>query len=181
MPRLLATAAVAALSVAGLAAAALATGTLGTATVVSASMAPAHEVGSHLVTTRVGAGDPGRGDVIVFSVPEAWQEAAADSGADLTSGLMVKRVIGVGGDRIVCCAPGGRLVVNDEVLDEPYLASPPEDITNPTYDVTVPDDHLWVLGDNRRRSFDSRAMHARDRDAGFVPTSAVRGRVLGDY
>lgn len=159
----------------------LATGTLGTASVTSPSMAPAYDVGSTLVTTRVGATRPARGDVVVVEVPDAWRDAAADSDADLTSGLMVKRVIAVGGDHVVCCAPGGHLVVDDEVLDEPYLAAPPETMSNPTYDVTVPAGHLWLLGDNRRRSFDSRAMHARDPGAGFVPTDAVRARVLDGF
>jgi signal peptidase I len=166
---------------AGLVAVVLATGAMGTASVVSPSMAPSYDVGSKLLTTRVGAGDPARGDVVVFTVPDSWQEAAAVSDADLTSGLMVKRVVAIGGDHVVCCALGGHLVVNDEVLDEPYLAAPPENMSNPTYDVTVPAGHLWLLGDNRRRSFDSRAMHARDPDAGFVPVDAVRALVLGGF
>lgn len=168
-------------ALAGLAAVVLTTGAVGTASVVSPSMAPSYDVGSRLLTTRVGSADPEPGDVVVFAVPDSWRDAAADSGADLTSGLMVKRVIAVGGDHVICCAPGGLLVVNDEVLDEDYLAAPPESMSNPTYDVTVPADHLWLLGDNRRRSFDSRAMHAREPDAGFVPTDAVRALVLSGF
>ena len=168
-------------ALAGLAAVVLTTGAVGTASVVSPSMAPAYDVGSRLLTTSVGSADPEPGDVVVFAVPDSWRTAATESGADLTSGLMVKRVIAVGGDHVVCCAPGGLLVVNDEVLDEDYLAAPPDTMSNPTYDVTVPADHLWLLGDNRRRSFDSRAMHARDSDDGFVPRDAVRAQVLSGF
>ena len=168
-------------ALAGLAVVVVATGTVGTASVVSPSMAPAYDVGSKLLTTSVGSADPERGDVVVFEVPDSWRDAAADSGADLTSGLMVKRVVAVGGDHVVCCAPGGLLVVNDEVLDEGYLAALPGSMSNPTYEVTVPADHLWLLGDNRRRSFDSRAMHVRDPDAGFVPVDAVRALVLRGF
>ncbi|MBM7516682.1 signal peptidase I [Nocardioides nitrophenolicus] len=170
-----------ALTAVALALTALGTGAVGTASVVSASMAPTYGVGGTLLTTTVGVGEPGRGDVVVFAVPASWRSAARESGVELETGLMVKRVVGRGGDRVVCCAPGGRLVVNGEVLDEGYLARRPQDVTNPTYDVTVPAGHLWLLGDNRRHSFDSRAMQVREPGAGFVPVSAVRARVLGGF
>jgi len=157
------------------------TGTLGTARVTSPSMAPGYDVGTHLLTTRWATGDLVRGDVVVFDVPTSWRRAAADSGADLSSGRMVKRVVGIGGDHVVCCAPGGHLVVNGEVIEEPYLATPSEEMLNPTYDVVVPPGHLWLLGDNRRRSFDSRAIEVRSRGAGAVPLTAVRARVLGGF
>ncbi|GAA1549576.1 signal peptidase I [Nocardioides humi] len=167
--------------VAVLVAAVLGTGTVGVAHVVSVSMAPSYDVGSTLLTTRVGSADPRRGDVVVFEVPASWRAAADESGADLTSGLMVKRVLAVGGDHVVCCAPGGLVVVNDAVVEEPYLASRPESTSNATYDVTIPAGHLWLVGDNRRRSFDSRAMHVRDPGAGFVPVAAVRALVLRGF
>ncbi|WP_198020175.1 signal peptidase I [Nocardioides sp. J54] len=172
-----ATAGVTALLVAGV----FLTGVLGTASVVSASMAPSYDVGSTLLTTSVRAGEVERGDVVVFEVPRSWRDGAAASDFDLAAGLMVKRVVGTGGDRVVCCAPGGLLVVNGEVLDEGYLAAPPDSFTNPTYEVVVPPGHLWLLGDNRRRSFDSRAMQVRSPGAGFVPVDAVRARVIGAW
>lgn len=156
-------------------------GFLGTAAVVSASMAPSYDTGATLLTTKVGASSVDRGDVVVFDVPDSWRDAAATSGVDLASGRMVKRVIGRGGDRVVCCAPGGLLTVNGEVLVEDYLAADPASVANPTYDVTVPSGHLWLLGDNRLHSFDSRAMQVRSSGAGFVPVGSVRARVLGSW
>ncbi|MFO6453244.1 MULTISPECIES: signal peptidase I [unclassified Aeromicrobium] len=159
------------------------TGLLGHATVTSPSMAPTHEVGSTLLTTSLGTRHLDRGDVVVFDVPRSWREAdRARSGAAGGEGgretAMVKRVLGLPGDRVTCCAPGGLLMRNGRVVDEPYLAEPPIDVSNVAYDVTVPPGHLWVLGDNRRRSFDSRAMQARGGQSGLLPLSAVRARVL---
>lgn len=151
-------------------------GGVGLMTVTSPSMAPTHPQGSRLLVTPLGAGDPARGDVVVFRTPRSWAAAAAQTeGLDAASvHYMVKRVIGVAGDRIECCTPGGGLVVNGSLLDEPYLEEPASTANNPTFRVTVPDKMAWVMGDNRRRSFDSRAMHARD--SGFLPLTAITGR-----
>ncbi|MET0951656.1 MAG: signal peptidase I [Aeromicrobium sp.] len=147
-------------------------------TVTSPSMAPTHEQGSRLLTTPFGADDPGRGDVIVFRTPRSWADAAVEAEGFDTGAVdhMVKRVIGVAGDRVECCTPGGALIVNGSVLDEPYLQEPPTSSNNPTFRVTVPEGTVWIMGDNRRRSFDSRAMHARS--SGFLPLTAVTGRPL---
>lgn len=167
-------------ALAGASAVVLASGLIGHATVTSPSMAPTHDMGSSLLTTTLGTGHPHHGDVVVLERPAAWREAERQRSGDAATDddAMVKRVIGLPGDRITCCAPGGALVRNGEVLDEPYLAEPPGDLLNATYDVTVPAGRLWVLGDNRRRSFDSRAMQARAGESGFVPIDSVRSRVL---
>lgn len=158
-------------------------GLLGVSTVTSDSMAPSYDVGKRLVTTTVGHGDLERGDVVVFDTPQAWRAAAAERSGhgDTVESRMVKRVIGLPGDHVVCCAPGGRLVLNEEVMDEDYLAEPTDTLLNATFDVTVPAGRLWLLGDHRRLSFDSRAMFARDSEAAFVPRSAVRAVVLSGF
>lgn len=139
-----------------------------------------------------------RGDVVVFRDPGGWLpvspqpqrgplETIVDGALSLV-GLsasdskdhLIKRVIGVSGDHVVCCNPLGQTTVNGVPLDEtPYLnldegQSAPRPIE---YDVTVPDGSLWVLGDNRDRSQDSR-YHLDQPSHGFVPLDNVVGRAF---
>jgi signal peptidase I len=88
----------------------------------------------------------------------------------------IKRVIGVAGDRVVCCDAHGRVTVNGHPLVEPYLypGAKPSD-TN--FNVTVPKGRLWVMGDHRNMSADSRA-HISDGDNGTIPTGNVIGRAF---
>jgi signal peptidase I len=89
----------------------------------------------------------------------------------------IKRVIGVGGDRVVCCDADGLITVNGVPLDEsPYLyrRNAP---SRQSFDVIVPPDRLWVLGDHRSASADSRA-HMGDPGGGFVPVDRVIGRAF---
>lgn len=159
---------------------ALLTGWIGRATVTSPSMEPTYPVDSTIVTTTIATGRIDRGDVVVFRAPQAWLEAdrVRSGGTSQSSAQMIKRVIGLPGDRITCCAPGGYLLRNGAVIDEPYLAEPPPEVPNASFDITVPPGHLWLVGDNRRRSFDSRAMQAIEKGAGFVDQRRVRARVL---
>src|SRR5690554_3918812 len=93
---------------------------------------------------------PRRGEVVVFRAPADWR--SNPSGEDF-----IKRVIGVGGDRIVCCDDNQRLIVNGEPLDEPYLYSDgwrSDAAATSPFDVTVPDGRLWLLGDHRSSSGD---------------------------
>lgn len=166
--------------------------------VPSESMEPTVLPGDRVVVNRLVDGDEvERGDIIVFDGTTTF--GGSDRSAYEAPGLIgrtlasiqravgidpgekdyLKRVIGVGGDRVVCCTGDGRLEVNGEPLDEPYL--PKGTVASEvTFDVTVPDGKLWVLGDNRARSADSRA-HLGDPGGGMVPTDDVIGRVALRY
>ena len=89
----------------------------------------------------------------------------------------VKRVIGVGGDRVVCCNAQGQITVNGVALQESDYLYPGNTPSDNTFDVIVPQGKLWVMGDHRAASSDSRA-HLGDPGGGFVPTDRVIGRAF---
>ena len=135
-----------------------------------------------------------RGDVVVFRDPNNWLPEIVDYGtnkyvAKAKSALvavgvlpnpakqyLVKRVIGVAGDHIVCCTKDGKLSINDVEVTEPYIyaGNKPSEMK---FDVTVPAGKIWVMGDHRGASADSR-YHQEDVNKGFVPLSKVTGRVV---
>lgn len=139
-----------------------------------------------------------RGDVVVFRDPggwlpvmtepaqpplvQAWDWALSLVGisASDSEDHLIKRVIGVAGDHVVCCNPLGQVTINGTPIDEtPYLdlaegQSAPDVVP---YDVTVPDGALWVLGDNRDHSRDSR-YNTDQPTQGFVPVDNVVGRAF---
>jgi signal peptidase I len=157
-----------------------------------------------------------RGDVIVFTDPGGWlsgEELQTSDSSDnpvihgvqwfLTQvGLgtqdsddhLVKRVIGLPGDTVACCNDFGQMTVDGVPLDEPYTKLP-AGVTRESqndFSVTVPAGSLWVEGDNRYNSADSR-LQTNTPSKGFVPISDVVGRAfvitwpssrwgfLGDY
>lgn len=138
--------------------------------------------------------DVKRGDIVVFQDPGGWLYPKAMAtepstlgkaleavglAADTSHDYVVKRVIGVGGDRVSCCDANGRIMVNGVPLDEPYIVIP-EGKTRASdidFDVTVPEGSVWVLGDNRYSSKDSR--YNQDQPGkGFVPESEIVGRAF---
>ncbi len=127
-----------------------------------------------------------RGDVVVFEDRDDWltlqpvlnpvQRALSTIGLYPTGGHLVKRVIGVGGDRIRCCDQQGRVTVNGVPLDEEsYVAEGARPSDRP-FDVTVPEGRLWVMGDNRLNSEDSR-FHMDLEGNGTIDADSVVGKV----
>jgi signal peptidase I len=147
------------------------------------SMEPTIKEGEHFKAEVVDDYEPRRGDVIVFDDPGDWL------GGVVKDGHLVKRVIGIPGDTIVCCDDQGRLSVNGEPLDESGYIETGADCAGPmtgTCDWTagpVPDDGLFVMGDNRANSADS-TIHLClaadvdcDPDRAYVPVGLVRAVV----
>lgn len=138
-----------------------------------------------------------RGDIVVFADPGEWltdvvppqQGPVAERINSVLSwvGLLpndegnhlIKRIIGLPGDKVQCCTADGRLLVNNAPITEPYVypGDRPSDIT---FDITVPADHLWVMGDHRSNSKDSRYNDAPadNGSLGSVPIDNVVGRAF---
>jgi len=155
----------------------------------SGSMEPTMLVNDRVLVQKVSYwnGDIKRGDIVVFDDSGQWltpdqsrkPHNFVQSGLEIfglfpTGGHLIKRVVGVGGDRVACCDQQGRITVNGEPLDEPYLLEQDE-AGDQVFDVEVPKNHLWVMGDNRNNSADSRA-HLGDPGGGFVPEKNVVGK-----
>ncbi|QES47997.1 signal peptidase I [Streptomyces venezuelae] len=158
----------------------------------SRSMEPTLEVGDRVLVNKLAYrfGDqPQRGDVVVFDgtgsfvrerpegnpVGEALHGAAASLGlAEPADTHFVKRVVGVGGDDVVCCDAQGRIKVNGEPLAEPYLY-PGDAPSKVPFRIVVPLGTLWVMGDHRSQSRDSRD-HLGSPGGGMVPVDKVIGR-----
>jgi signal peptidase I len=138
------------------------------------------------------------GDIVVFKDPGGWLTptpevppanwfvGALDAflafvglSAPDSNDHLIKRVIGLPGDTVVCCNDFGQLTVNGIPLEEPYITVPPNvtKATRDDFEIIVPGESLWVMGDNRYNSADS-VYHRDDPTGGFVPVSNVVGRAL---
>jgi signal peptidase I len=137
-----------------------------------------------------GSGSPQRGDIVVFADPGGWldpSEAQAPGnpiakaletfGLYPTGGHLVKRVIGVGGDEVKCCDAQGRLTVNGVPLNEKSYLAAGERPSMIDFDVRVKPGYVWVQGDNRSNSADSR-VHLGDPGGGQVPVDDIVGKVF---
>ena len=136
-----------------------------------------------------------RGDVVVFRDPAGWLPTAVPVtggkvAVKIKEGLvavgvlpnpakqyLVKRVIGVAGDKVVCCSKNKALLINGKEAVEKYIyaGNTPSDSQ---FSVVVPEGKIWVMGDHRGASADSR-YHQDDINKGFVPLDKVTGRVVG--
>jgi signal peptidase I len=130
-----------------------------------------------------------RGDVVVFDDPGGrWlgtegvpslsplQKGLSEVGLYPTGGHLVKRVIGIGGDRVKCCDDKGRVTVNGVPLSEKSYIMRGTTPSDRPFDIRVPAGRLWVMGDNRANSEDSR-FHQDLPGGGTVPEGDVVGKV----
>ncbi|GGO83429.1 signal peptidase I [Nonomuraea cavernae] len=135
-----------------------------------------------------------RGDVVVFSGVDSWDGefqleepsnpvAAFFRWVGTAFGVVpgekdyIKRVIGVGGDNVKCCDSKGRITINGVPIDEGGYLYPGNEPSDRFFDVKVPEGRLWVMGDHRLVSLDSRA-HQGDPGGGSIPESQVIGRAF---
>jgi signal peptidase I len=146
-----------------------------------------------LVDTWHGSSGLRRGDIVVFDGTTAWggPSTATHEDTGLVGSVLtpvrkalginfgekdyLKRIIGMPGDRVVCCTAAGHLTINGTEVTEPYLPSGAK-ASDVTFDVSVPAGKVWLLGDNRPESADAR-VHLGDPGGGLVPLDDVIGRV----
>jgi signal peptidase I len=162
----------------------------------SASMEPTLHVGDRVLVSKLGYrfGDIHRGDVIVFDGTGTFSPEVAPTSGTLAGvaravgsffGMapsehdFVKRVVGLPGDSVICCDSQGRLEVNGRSVAEPYVF-PGDQASAVPFHILVPAGRLWVMGDHRSDSADSRA-HLGDPGGGTVPEKRVIGRVVTIY
>ncbi len=135
--------------------------------------------------------DLSRGDVVVFKDPGGWLDSSAPASSGLPDAVesfftfvgllpqdsgehLIKRVIGLPGDHVACCDAEGRMTVNGAPLDEEKYLRPGSIPSQVDFDVVVPEGHLWVQGDNRQGSYDSRFTGGQP-GGPFVPLENVVG------
>jgi signal peptidase I len=138
-------------------------------------------------------GDPEPGDIVVFKGPDTWtpEVDVAEPTNWFSSAMLwlgrsvgvappseddfVKRVIATAGQTVQCCDPEGRVTVDGQPLDEPYIFENTPIQSRAFGPVTVPEGRLWVMGDHRSASADSK-VHMGDRYGGTVGVDDVIGK-----
>ncbi len=158
--------------------------------VPSGSMENTLQIDDRILASKITTSISGvkRGEIIVFKDPGGWLPKSKTEVGPFAQALefigllpssagddLVKRAIALGGDRIMCCDANGQIVLNGVALDEPYI-KPGRGTDQVAFDVVVPADSVFVMGDNRGASADSR-YHLQQNDGG-VPLDNVVGRVV---
>ncbi|MCQ4210545.1 signal peptidase I [Streptomyces longispororuber] len=133
----------------------------------SSSMETTLRVGDRVLVNKLAyrfGAEPRRGDVVVFDGSGYFGDAD-----------YIKRVVGVGGDHVVCCDSNGRIEVNGQSVDERAVLHAGDAPSDVPFDVEVPEGTLFLLGDHRSDSRDSREYLGAP-GGGFVPVDQVIGR-----
>lgn len=138
-------------------------------------------------------GDPKPGDIVVFKGPDTWapEVTVTEPTNPVSAGLLwlgravgvappseddfVKRVIATAGQTVQCCDAQGRVTVDGKPLNEPYIFENNPIQSRPFGPVTVPQGRLWVMGDHRSASADSR-YHVSDQYTGTIAVKDVIGK-----
>lgn len=163
---------------------------LGIYAIPTGSMENTLALGDRVAVAKWRGGQVTRGDVVVFDGHTTWGPVAGVAPGPLEGAIgrieghdpadvYVKRVIGVGGDSVACCDARGRVTVNGTAIDEPYLY--PGDVPSATpFEVLVPAGRVWLMGDHRSHSADSRS-HLGSPGGGTVALDDIIGPVLFRY
>lgn len=164
----------------------------------SGSMEETLVYGDRVLVSKIQAGPMkvDRGDIVVFEDPGGWlpPTTPVDRGPVMNAVLgslrfvgivpaaegnhLIKRVIGMGGDHVVCCDDDGRITVNGQALNESDYLFPGNDPSTVEFDITVPEGHLWMMGDHRANSRDSRDNDQGDGNHGSIPQENVVGQAF---
>ncbi len=134
-----------------------------------------------------------RGDIVVFTDPDHWLgEVAPVERSPVRSALiflglapddshehLIKRVIGLPGDRVACCTASGQVSVNGVPITEPYVkAGDSPGGGRAAFDIVVPAGRVWVMGDHRSDSADSRIHDDGSGAVGSVPMQDIHGKAI---
>lgn len=164
----------------------------------SGSMENTLVYGDRVMVSKIQAGpmEVERGDIVVFEDPGGWLPTVArpERGPVLDAAFrglefvgiapssqgnhLIKRIVGMPGDSIVCCDDDGRLSVNGQPLDESSYLYPGDEASTMPFEITVPEDHVWLMGDHRSNSRDSRTNDDGTGAQGSVPTENIVGKAF---
>ena len=156
--------------------------------VPTGSMEQTVQIGDTIVAWELG--EPERGMIVVFRDDLGWLAPAPPAPMwkrvlswvkilpNQNDQFLVKRLIGLPGDHVSCCDTSGRISVNGQPLDEPYLYYANASVAQRHFDVVVPSGHIFVLGDHRDRSADSRYHMCSGEAYAFPSLEAVQGKAV---